>query len=185
MSKTVPSLRPEAPAGRRVVGWRAAALAAGVASLLVAGPAAAGDASGTITYPKAGKATLTATLKHAYLLKGPDVMDPARVVRRLYVTSADIGPALKACSSFSCADGNVTEGMTLDLDSDRRFGYWVALKNGAVQYSGTAKKETLEASVNSPERVTGTFRVDDTTADGPKVDVKFDAALLKAVKTAM
>ena len=185
MSKSVPSLNPEVPARRRVVRWRTAALAAGVASMLVAGPAAAGDASGTITYPKAGKAALTATLRHAYLLKGPDVMDPARTARRLYLTSADIGPALEACSSFSCADGNVTEGMTLDLDSDRRMGYWVALKNGTVQYSGTAKKETLEAGANSPERVTGTFRVDDTAADGPKVDVKFDAVLLREVRTAM
>ena len=185
MPKTVPSLRSEDSAGRRAARRHVAALAAGVSCLLVAGPAGAGEASGAITYPKAGRPTLTATLKHAYLLKGPDVIDPTRIVRRLYLTSTDIGSALKACSSLSCADGNVTEGMTLDLDSDQRFGYWVALKNGTVQYSGTAKKETLEASVNAPERVTGTFRADDTTAGGPKVEVKFDASVLKEMKTAM
>jgi len=185
MSKTVPSLRPGVRATPHAVRWRAAALAAGLSCLLVAGPAAAGEASGTITYPKAGRPTLTATVKHAYLLKGPDVIEPTRIVRRLYLTSADIGAALKACSSLTCADGSVTEGMTLNLDSDRRFGYWVVLKNGIVQYSGAAKKETLEASVNAPERVAGTFRVDDTTADGPKVEVKFDASLLREMKTAM
>jgi hypothetical protein len=44
---------------------------------------------------------------------------------------------------------------------------------------------SLRPEAPAGRRVTGTFRVDDTTADGPKVDVKFDAALLKEVKTAM
>jgi hypothetical protein len=185
MSMSVLSLGPDLLAIRRAARWRAAALAVGVASLLVAGPAAAGEASGAITFPKAGKATLTATLKHAYLLKGPDLFDPARVVRRLYLTSTDIGAALKGCSSFSCASGHVTEGMTLDLDSDRRFGFWVVLKNGMVQHSDTAEKDALDAAVNSPERVKGRFRVDYTQGGGPKVDVEFDASLLAEMKAAM
>jgi hypothetical protein len=184
MSMSVLFLGPDLLAIRRAARCRAAVLGAGVAALLAAGPAAAGQASGTIEYPGAGRATLTAALKHAYLLKGPDVIDPARIVRRLYLTSTDIGPVLKACSSLSCASGSVTEGMTINLDADRRLGYWVALKDGMVQYSGMARVEALEASVNSPERVTGTFRVDDTPG-GPKVDVKFDASLLKEMKTAM
>jgi hypothetical protein len=183
MSPCVRSPAFEHFAGRCAARWRAAVLAAGAAALLVAGPAAAGEASGTITYPREGRPPLTATIKHAYLLKGPDVIDPTRIVRRLYLTSTDIGPALKACSSFSCAGGNVTEGMTITLDSDRRLAYWVALKDGMVQYSGMARVEALEASVNTPERVTGTFRVDDAPG-GPKVDVKFDASLLKEMKTA-
>ncbi len=147
----------------------------GVAAVLAtAAPVLAGSAKGTIAY----KGT-TATITHAYLVKGPDAFDDKKTIRRIIFTAGDLEPKLKACKAMSCSDGEVTEGMTLDLDGGPRINYWVALKGQTVQYSGTAEPSTLATTTDESGRIAGTFAVDATGAGGPKVNVQFDAPLLK------
>ncbi len=60
---------------------------------------ASDSASGTITF-KGGKCVV----KHGWLVRGPDEMDPSITVLRLYLSSADGSAAAKACKTLSCAD---------------------------------------------------------------------------------
>jgi hypothetical protein len=156
----------------------AASLAAG-ACLLVAALAAAGEARGTLTHK-----TTTVALAHAYLVKGPDAVDPKKTIRRLILSSKDLGPKLQACQTMSCTDSDLTEGMTVDLDGGPRLNYWMVLGGGRVQHSDTAKPEALKASVNEPGRLAGRLAFDGAPSGGPKVDVEFNAPLMKELKAA-
>lgn len=151
-------------------------LAALVAS---ATPALAGSAKGTIAY----KGT-TATITHAYLVSGPDAVDPAKTIRRIVLVAGDLEPTLSACKTMICTDSEVMEGMTLDLGGGPRVNYWVALKGQMLQYSGTADPATLKTTTDEPGRMAATFVVDATGSGGPKVDVQFDAPLLKTFTAA-
>ncbi len=153
----------------------AAALAVGVGSAM----AAEGTASGTIAYK--GQ---TLTVKHAYLLKGPDVVDKDTIVSRLVLTPKDIGKALAACTTMMCAQGEVEDGFSIDMAAGPRFGYWVGLKGGKVQYSGTTKPAALAATTEQPDRLAGKLGIDDVASGGPRIEVQFDAPLLKEVKAA-
>jgi len=75
----------------RIAATAALALALTVsAALPPAGRAAAGDAKGTLTHK--GK---TVTLKHAYLVTGPDAIDPKRMVRRIILSGKDVGAKVR------------------------------------------------------------------------------------------
>lgn len=148
-------------------------------TLGIAASASAGSAKGTVTY----KGT-TATIAHAYLVKGPDAIEPTKTIRRIVLTTADLEPKLAACKTMGCTDGEVTEGMTIDLDAGPRLNYWVALKGQMVQYSGTAKPETLTTTADDAKHLAGTLAIDDSAAGGAKVDVQFDAPLVKELTAA-
>jgi hypothetical protein len=153
----------------------AAALALGAGSALAAG----GTASGTVAYK--GQ---TLNVKHAYLLKGPDVVEKDKTIRRLVLVPKDVGKQLEACTTMMCAQGEVEEGLSVDMDAGPRFGYWVGLKGGMVQYSGTAKPVALAATAEEPNRLAGKLVIDDSDSGGAKIQVQFDAPLLKEMKTA-
>ena len=138
-----------------------------------------GTANGTVAY-KDNKATI----KHVWLVKGPDTADPKVTIRRLVFSATDIGAKLKACKKMSCVDSDLDDGVTVDLDAGPRLNYWVALKGQRIQYSGTAKPETLKTSANTPARVAGTLAIDDTKAGGGKIDIVFDVPLLVEMKAA-
>ena len=159
---------------------RASTLAVAAAFALAAGTAAAGnEAKGTIDY----KARNTA-LKYAWLVKGPDSMEPKTTIRMLILTADDIGAKLAACKTMSCASGAVTEGMTVDFDAGPRLNYWIAVNGQKVQYSGTAKPDVFAAKANDAGRLAGKLAIDGTTAGGPKVDAEFDVAVLKTFTAA-
>ena len=80
---------------------------------------------------------------------------------------------------MSCADDVVTEGMTVEFVGGPRLNYWVVLKGGRVQYSGTSEPDALTATTDEPGKLAGALKFDDTAANGPKVDVKFATQLLK------
>jgi hypothetical protein len=153
----------------------AAALALGAGSALAAG----GTASGTVAYK--GQ---TLSIKHAYLFKGPDVVEKDKVVRRLILVPQEPGKKLEACKTMSCTQNEMGDGLSVDMDAGPRFGYWVALKGGMVQYSGTARPATLAASTEQPDRLAGKLSIDDSGSGGPKIDVQFDAPLVKELKEA-
>jgi len=153
--------------------WAAIVLGAAVATAAHADPG-----SGSIAYK--GQ---TVALKYAWLVTGPNDMEPGKTVRRLVMSSTDIGTKLQACTTFSCTDGSVTEGMTVDFTGGRRLNYWVALNGQKVQYSGSAQPDTF-AGINDPARLAGSLAIDDASAGGAKIDAKFDVKLQKDFKSA-
>ena len=152
-------------------------VAALVAGLAIAISAAAEPATGTLKYKD--KRT---TLKYAWLVTGPSDVDPDKMVRRLVLSASDIGAQLLACKTFSCTDGEVNEGMTVDFFAGPRLRYWVAINSQTTQYSGTANSDVFAARGNDPQRLAGKLAIDDLGAGGPKVDAEFDVALLKEFK---
>ena len=144
-----------------------------LAALALMDVAMADEATGTVNYK--GR---TATLKYAYLVKGPDEMDQETIIRRVILSQTDIAADIQACTTLGCCTNNLTEGITVDLDAGSRLNYWVVLNDQLVQYSGTEQTTALEATQDEPGRVAGTLNIDDTEADGPKVEATFDAALL-------
>ena len=141
--------------------------------------AADGTAKGTVVYK--GN---TAAIKHVWLVKGPDAVDPKLTIRRLVFSAADIGAKLKACKKMNCLSADLDDGVTVDLDAGPRLNYWVALKGQMVQYSGTAKLETLKATADTAAKVAGKLAIDDSAAGGGKIDIEFDVPLLVELKAA-
>ncbi len=141
--------------------------------------AADGTAKGTVVYK-----SNTAAIKHVWLVKGPDAVDPKLTIRSLIFSAADIGAKVKACKNMRCLVSDLDDGVTVDLDAGPRLNYWVVLKGQRIQYSGTARLETLKATANTPARVAGKLAIDDTAAGGGKIDIDFDAPLLAELKTA-
>jgi hypothetical protein len=131
-------------------------------------------AKGTLSY----KGT-TMMLTHAYLIKGPDAMDPKKIIRRLILSRDDLGAAIQACKTMNCVDGGITEGMEVDFDAGPRLNYWVALNGGRLQYSGAAQPSVAKVAGNDAKRLAGKLSIDDSAAGGPQLEVEFAATLLK------
>ena len=127
---------------------------AGSVALPSGSQGAAGQAKGTLSHK--GKSV---TLAHAYLVTG-------------------------GCQAMSCSDGEVTEGLVVDIGAGPRLNYWMALNDQKVQHSGTHPPASLRASADDPKRLAGKLSFDHSGASGPKVDVEFDAALVKDFKAA-
>ena len=153
----------------------AAATAIAVLALAVPHAHAAGEAKGTVT-----SKTRTANVKYAYLVKGPDPVTK-ETIRRLILSTTDLSAKIASCTKMSCADGGLANGLMVNLDSGPRFSYWMTLNDQMVQYSGTEPYASLAAKTDDPKRLAGTLRFYKTGAGGPKVDVEFDAVLVKEV----
>jgi hypothetical protein len=158
--------------------WETVArVALGAAFAFIGVAASADGAKGTASYQsKAG--SIVVALKHVYLVKGPDAMT-GKIMRRIVLSSEDVSAKLTGCATMMCSDGDIGEGMTLDLDVGSRLNYWFVGNNQLVQYSGTADPSTLQLTVDTPQRVAGKWALDARAAGGPKVDVEFDATLIK------
>ncbi|MFO1322531.1 MAG: hypothetical protein U1F15_00540 [Burkholderiales bacterium] len=142
---------------------------------LVAPPAAAGDAKGSLAYK-----TRTADLRFAYLVKGPDSVTK-QPIRRLILSASDLSAKIAACKTMSCTDSDLAEGLSINFDSGPRLNYWMVLNGQKIQYSGTLKPEVLKTTASDAKRMAGKLAFDDAGAGGPKVDVDFDAAMVKEV----
>lgn len=150
----------------------AAAICAAVlfpATLLAAG----NEAKGTFVYK--GK---TVNLKHAYLIKGPDAVTK-QPIRRVILSSVDLSKAIAKCTKMMCTDGGLDEGLSLNFEDGPRIYYWMVMNDQRVQYSGTEPVKSFAASADDAKRIAGKLVFDKTAAGGPKVDVEFDAALVK------
>ena len=150
-----------------------------IAVLLVAAafasPAISGDAKGTVVYK--GR---TAEVKYAYLVKGPDAVSKA-TIRRLILSTKDLGAKIAACKTMSCTDSDLDDGLSINFDSGPRLNYWMVMNGQKVQYSGTLKPEVLKTSASDAKKMAGKLAFDDAGAGGPKADVEFDAPLVKEV----
>ncbi|MGH8798689.1 MAG: hypothetical protein ACREX7_00475 [Casimicrobiaceae bacterium] len=143
----------------------------------VAAWAEAGAASGTISYQsKAGSVVVGP--RHAYLVKGPDTVT-GNTVRRIVLSVTDLAPKLRSCATMMCGDGDMSEGLTIDLDAGPRINYWFVANGQRIQYSGTAEPASLQLTTDTAQRLAGRLTLDGRTAGGPQIQVEFDAALLK------
>ena len=141
--------------------------------------AAGGTAKGTIKLKDK-----TVEVKYAYLIKAPDSFDESKTVSTVIITPNDISKAITECQSGSCASG-ITEGMTVgkeDFGGTIRVVYWVVTKDGMMQYSGNDDVSALVLTTDTADRMAGKLTIDDSAAEGPKIDVEFDAPLAKEFK---
>jgi hypothetical protein len=162
---------------RRRLGARGCAIAA---ALLVAGGAAhAGEASGTASY-NAKSGALVLTVKHAYLVTGPDFVS-RKTIRRVVLSGADVGAKLAACDTMACSDGGIEEGLTIDFDAGPRINYWLVGNHQLVQYSATAEPASLKLTVDTPTRIAGKWDLDASAAGGPRIQIEFNAPLIKEI----
>ena len=159
------------------VGMRLAVVLALAVPLAPAAAAPPGVAKGSINYQSRGR-LITVRPKFAYLVKGPDTVT-GNTVRRVVLSVSDLAPRLRGCATMMCGDGDMTEGLTIDLDAGARINYWFVAEGQRVQYSGTAEPSSLALSANTDQRVAGAWRLDARPAGGPQVQIEFDAALLK------
>jgi hypothetical protein len=143
------------------------------------GVAAAGrDAKGTVGY-KNRSGAYTLTVRHAYVVTGPAVGDPASTVVRLIFSAEDLGGAIQSCASMMCVDGRISDALVIDVTDGPRLTSWLTLNKGRVQYSGPQAADALAITSDTPTRLAGRLAFDATTAGGPRVDVTFDAAVIK------
>jgi hypothetical protein len=122
--------------------------------------------------------------KFAYLVGGPDAVDPGKKIRHLILSATDMSAKLAACQTMSCTDADLGSGMTVDLDAGPRLNYWVVLNGQKVQYSGTEPPASLKLTADSATRLAGTLAFDSAAAGGPQVAVEFDAPLVKEMTKA-
>jgi hypothetical protein len=172
---TVSRSQATSPAGA----FRRRALALGLIATFTCGPAHAGDARGKMTYKYKG-GEIVVRIKHAYLFKGPDVVS-GKTIRRVVLSVADVSAKLAACGTMLCSDGDIVEGMTIDFDAGPRLNYWFVGNDQLVQYSGTADPASLKLTANTPQRLAGKWDFDGSAAAGPRVQIEFDAPLVKEV----
>jgi hypothetical protein len=165
------------PVGKTGVVALQCALAAAIA--FASAPASAGDAKGTVTY-KDRSGPIAITVKHAYLVRGPDYIS-GKTIRRVVLSVADVGAKLSECASMMCSDGDIGEGMTIDFDAGTRLNFWFVGNNQLVQYSGSADPASLKLTTDTPQRLAGKWDFDGSAAGGPKVQVEFDAPLVKEI----
>ncbi len=152
----------------------AVALAGTLASLAGAEP---GVASGSIDYQSKAGAVVVRPV-YAYLVKGPDTVT-GKIVRRVVLSAKDLAPKLRTCATMMCGDGDMDEGLTIDLDAGERINYWFVANGQRIQYSGTADPASLRLSTDTAQRVAGAWRLDARPAGGPQFAIDFDAPLLK------
>jgi hypothetical protein len=140
--------------------------------------AAAADAKGTLVYK--GKAKeYNIALKFAYLVKGPDAIDPKKIIRRLILSASDLTATIQKCTTMSCADGTGADAMMVDIGAGPRLNYWLNLGDGVVQYSGTQDPKALTATTDTPTRLAGKLVFDASKSGGPNVNAEFDASQVK------
>ncbi len=141
-----------------------------------AAPATAEPAKGTLV--ATGKTAATVNVKHAYLVKGPNVFGD-KGVRLLILSEVDQGPHLKSCTTMSCVTEKLESGMTVEFDSGPRLVYWFVANGQRVQASGSAEPGTVKLTTNTPQRLAGSWTYDASAQGGPKIAVEFDTPLLK------
>lgn len=143
-----------------------------------ANAAAADHGSGSITVGKH-----SAAVKSAVLVRGPDEMSAGKTLLRLYLSSADVSAAIKACKTLSCADGALKDGAAVDFSDASHLGYWVTLNGGLAQYSGGTSKDAFSLSASAADHLAGKLHIDDAAMGGAKIDADFDATLANTFRT--
>ena len=133
-----------------------------------------GTANGTLTLEGADT-PLRVTFAHAYYITGPDSFDETKTTRSLVFTAEDQTDAIMGCSSRSCAELSMIDGLKIDLAEQGMANWWAHV--GQKQYSGTAVGKSLSLRVDQPDHLAGTFKIG---GSGATAAIEFDSALVKA-----
>lgn len=160
-----------APAGAGAQTLKGGAAPAKAAPEAPKGPAE--TAKGTIDFK--GR---TATIRFAYLVRGPDLVT-GKPVRRLILSATDLAPATRLCQTMACVRNALGEGIAIDLAETPKLAYWLTLNNQRVQHTAAEDRAALKFRTNDAKRAAGTLGFDRSGAGGPKVSVEFDAPLWK------
>jgi len=136
------------------------------------------DAKGTLNYKGKSK-DFAIALKYAHYVKGPDTIDPKTTIRRVILSSTDLTAKIQACKTMDCSDDDLAEGIEIDITGGPRLLYWLVVNDGLVQYSGTQQPAALATTADTANRLAGKITFDDSAAGGAKLDVTFDATLIK------
>ena len=136
------------------------------------------DAKGTLNYKGKSK-DFAIALKYAHYVKGPDTIDPKTTIRRVILSSTDLTAKIQACKTMDCSDDDLAEGIEIDITGGPRLLYWLVVNDGLMQYSGTQQPAALATTADTANRLAGKITFDDSAAGGAKLDVTFDATLIK------
>ena len=134
------------------------------------------DAKGTLNYKGKSK-DFAIALKYAHYVKGPDTMDPKTTIRRVILSSTDLTAKIQACKTMDCSFFELKDANEIDITGGPRLLYWV--NHGLVQYAGTQQPMALTTTADTANRLAGKITFDDSAAGGAKLDVTFDATLIK------
>lgn len=121
----------------------------------------------------------TVAIKYVYLVSATGGEHKGR---RLIFSAKDLAASIGKCTTISCADNDLTEGLELELDSGERMNLWAVANGQMVQHSDTAVRSTLTATVDKPDAVAGVLVIDRSSIGGPKINIEFKARLTKAFK---
>jgi len=66
----------------------------------------------------------------------------------------------------------------VDFSDARHLAYAVRLNGELLQYSGGTNGEAFTLTTTEPNHLAGKLHIDDTAADGAKVDATFDLTLV-------
>lgn len=152
----------------------------------VGGVAMASDAKGTLKYEHNGK-TRTAEVKYAYLVEGPNAVEPTKITRQLFFSTADIGDAIKACQTLSyCAADSLSKGLAVlwvDVGSptdNNSLTFSIGFKDAEEQFMlGSTPRSGLKATTDTATRLAGKLTVKSPSLTA---DVQFDTSLFKEFK---
>ena len=117
---------------------------------------------------------LVVRLTHAYYVSGPDRFDETKTVRSIVFTADDQAAAIDACPDMRCAMLSSSDGLQIEIGDNGTVDWWAHV--APVQYSSSAGGDALKLSVDSAERVAGTFKL---SGSGATTAVEFDAALAR------
>ena len=112
-------------------------------------------------------------ITNAYLVSGPDSLEPTKMTRRLIFSAADVGPAITACADANCALYSSKERVWVALD-DATTMSWHAQINDK-QASGMTSRSGLVLATDEPNHLAGTLKLD---MMGVKANIEFDAHLM-------
>jgi len=156
---------------------RVLAALAGFALMTLSAPtilaAGADSATGTLSVEGPDK-TLSAALTHAYVVVGPDTFEPEKITRRIVFTPQDERATIMACKDVSCATLSGSDGLTVSLREGSTPAWWAHVY--PIQYSGSTGADALKTTVDTADRLAGTFTLDNP---GAKATIEFDATLVK------
>ena len=133
-----------------------------------------------IVYVAARDLLLVQVFLGSFIFFYPDVVS-GKTIRRVVLSVADVAAKLSACGTMLCSDGDIGEGMTIDFDAGPRLNYWFVGNDQLVQYSGTAEPASLKLTADTLQRLAGKWDYDGSAAGGPRVQIEFDAPLVKEV----
>ena len=140
---------------------------------------AADKVSGSVTLK-----TTASAVKYAFLVSGPDEMNTGKTLLRIYLSGTDIGAKIKACKTLHCADTTLEDGAMVDFSDARHLNYSVKLNAQRTQYSGATDGDAFTLATHTPDHLVGKLHIDDSAADGAKIDADFDLTLTSTFTTA-